>query len=115
MLDGLSAGDQERFLLYTMEDLDSLSGELDRLLVSWQRGDAAAVEAVLNESTAGRPDLAGMLRSFIDERNERMLRKMVGYLEGDGRYFVVVGAGHLVGENGLIARLGQKGYEVRQM
>jgi uncharacterized protein YbaP (TraB family) len=115
LIDGLSDIDQERFLVYTMDDIDNLSADLNRLFRAWRGGDEKAVEEILNQSVAGRPELAGMVRSFIDERNNRMLRKINGYLDGNGSYFVVVGAGHLVGHDGLIEQLREKGYAVRQL
>jgi uncharacterized protein YbaP (TraB family) len=115
LIDGLSNLDQERFLVYTMEDLDTLSADMNGLFRSWRAGDAKAVEDILNRSVSDRPELAGMVRSFIDERNQRMLGKIIGYLESGNTYFVVVGAGHLVGDGGLIEQLRKKGYAVRQM
>ena len=44
-----------------------------------------------------------------------MVDKIEGFLENDEIYFVVVGAGHLVGENGIINLLEEKGYITEQL
>jgi hypothetical protein len=44
-----------------------------------------------------------------------MVSKIEEYLKEKGTYFVVVGAGHLVGEKGIIETLRKKGYQVEQL
>jgi uncharacterized protein len=44
-----------------------------------------------------------------------MVAKIEGYLKSKTGYFVVVGAGHLVGEKGIITLLQKKGYKVEQL
>jgi uncharacterized protein YbaP (TraB family) len=44
-----------------------------------------------------------------------MAEKIEEFLADDEIYFVVVGAGHLVGENGLINLLKNQGYETEQL
>ena len=87
-------------------------GELFR---AWSGGDAKAVAEILNGSLRDRPELDGMVRSFINERNGKMLQKITEYLEGDRPLFIVVGSGHLVGGDGLIAQLRKRGFAVRQL
>jgi hypothetical protein len=43
-----------------------------------------------------------------------MTSKIEGFLAGTGRYFVVVGAGHLVGEEGIISLLERRGFSAQQ-
>ena len=49
--------------------------------------------------------------AIINERNKAWLRKMPGIMESGSTLFAV-GAGHLVGSDGLIAMLIDAGYEV---
>lgn len=115
LLDSLSDREQELFLLYTIEDLKSLEAQMNILMKAWVDGDTAAVESVLRKSIADRPELGPVYKRLIDERNRKMLEKIEGYLKTDRRCFVVIGAGHLVGKEGLVEQLRQKGYTVRQL
>ncbi len=44
-----------------------------------------------------------------------MASKIEGYLKTEEHYFVVVGAAHLVGKDGIIEILKKKGYLVEQL
>ena len=44
-----------------------------------------------------------------------MTSKIEGYLNAGGSYFVIVGAGHLIGERGMVELLKSKGYIVEQL
>ncbi|MEI6311527.1 MAG: TraB/GumN family protein [Bacteroidota bacterium] len=54
------------------------------------------------------------IQNLLDERNERMLARMIPLL-ADKPTLVAVGAGHLGGENGLINLLRKKGYKVEDV
>lgn len=114
-LDNLSDQDQESFLLYTLEDLTILEAQMNSLMKAWVDGDAAAVESVLRKSVGDRPELGPVYQGVIEVRNRKMLEKIEKYLKTDDRYFVVVGAGHLVGKEGLVEQLRRRGYAVRQL
>jgi uncharacterized protein YbaP (TraB family) len=44
-----------------------------------------------------------------------MISKIERYLDSEGTYFVIVGAGHLVGKKGILELLKSKGYAVEQL
>ena len=52
---------------------------------------------------------------LVMDRNEMMLTNIERILQNGGINFVIVGAGHLVGQRGIINRLREKGYSVDQM
>ncbi len=82
---------------------------------AWVDGDAATVETIVFEALAEEPDMGPYYEMMYDQRNFNMLEKISDYLAGDEVYFIVVGAGHLVGENGLLNLLGNSGYELEQL
>jgi len=62
------------------------------------------------------PGLTPIYEKLVDERNKIMAGKVQEYLDAtDGSYFVVVGAGHLVGKTGIVQLLREKGYSVEQL
>lgn len=87
----------------------------DLLFEAWEDGDAAAMETLLFESLSEEPLLEPYYDVLIYERNVTMAETIEGFLAEDETYFVVVGAGHLVGEQGIVALLAERGYLTEQL
>jgi uncharacterized protein YbaP (TraB family) len=58
------------------------------------------------------PSFRGRL---IDDRNRNWIPKIEQLLRGRDTSFVVVGAAHMGGPNGLLALLKQRGYPIEQL
>jgi uncharacterized protein YbaP (TraB family) len=114
LLSALSEGEQELFLLNTLRDLDILAREMDTLAKAWSTGDAEALQSVVLGGAQDDPRIVPVYEKLIYERNNTMASRLEGFLKTGDRYFVVVGAGHLVGKKGIIELLKKKGYSVEQ-
>jgi uncharacterized protein YbaP (TraB family) len=114
LLSTLSEGEQELFLLSTLRDLDVLAREMDTLAKAWNTGDTEAFESIVSKGAQDDPRLIPLYDKLIYERNTTMASRIEGFLKTGGRYFVVVGAGHLVGKKGIVEHLKEKGYSVEQ-
>jgi len=115
LLSGFSDRDQEAFLLYTLKDLNSLDTEVDQLIRTWKTGDAKSMESLLIKSFHEDQKLTSVYEKLLYERNRNMVSKIEGFLNTTGTHFVIVGAGHLVGDKGIIEMLRNKGYLVEQI
>ncbi len=82
---------------------------------AWKSGDEDKMEAIIARSANEDSNIASMYEKLLYERNRRMVSKIEGYLRTDQVHFVVVGAGHLVGREGIINLLKNKGYSVEQL
>jgi hypothetical protein len=107
-LDGLP--DQEGLLRMTLTELDLASSEINNLVGAFKRGDAAAVERFIKVQ-----DLSGFEATILNQRSQAWLPKIEAQLKRPGTTLVIVGAGHLVGERGLVRLLEARGYQVRQL
>jgi len=63
----------------------------------------------MTKSLKEDPKLAPIHEKLIVERNRKMVSTVEEYLRSKGTYFVVVGAGHLTGEKGILEALREKG------
>lgn len=115
LLSGFSEKDQELFLIYTLKDLNVMEQEVGRLIQAWVSGDAQAVESILARSVSEDKRLSAILEKLIFERNRRMVAKIEDFLRTKETYFVIVGAGHLLGNQGILKLLGGKGYLIEQL
>jgi uncharacterized protein YbaP (TraB family) len=114
LLDGLSDKQQEDFLKYTLKDVDNIARNVDELITSWATGDAKKLEEFVLQAVKESPDLQPLFVKLFDERNKQMAAKIETLLQTGKTYFIVVGAGHLVGKTGLLELLG-KNHIVEQM
>ncbi len=115
LLSNLFDKDQELFLLYTLRDLNILEQELGRLTQAWISGDTKSMESILTRGISEDKGLSSIFEKLIYERNKKMVSKIEDFLRTKETYFVIVGAGHLVGDQGIIEILKGKGYLVEQL
>ncbi len=115
VLSGFSDKDQELFLLYTLKDLDILEQELDQMIRAWTSGDTRAMESLMTKSVVEDGSLSPIYEKLIYERNRKMVSKIENFLKTKETYFVIVGAGHLVGDRGIIELLKKDGYRALQL
>ena len=97
------------FLRYTLADLETVIPDLDELSANWRAGRVEAVEALMAEGFDEFPEL---LEKMVTDRNRAWMPPIVELLAGDSDAMVVVGALHLVGEEGLVNLLRKRGYTV---
>ncbi|HXZ43226.1 MAG TPA: TraB/GumN family protein [archaeon] len=109
---GMTGPLQEEMLKETLTVLGGLGEDMKRALLLWRTGDAEGMDKLLVAPL--RKDYPNLYQTLFVERNRRMAAEIEGYLRSTGRYFVVVGAGHLVGPDGILELLRGKGYTVHQ-
>lgn len=114
LFDSFSDRLQELFLRYTISDLNLLADQMDAVMKGWREGDGSAIEALIFQSMNEEPALRPVYEKLIYERNRQMAAGIEAFLKTEHRYFVVVGAGHLVGQGGIVDLLRKKGYAVEQ-
>ena len=102
---------QEQLLRTTLTELDTAQSELRTIVSAWQRGDAAALERTL---LGGFQKYPAAYQSLIVDRNRNWMPQLDRCLARSRPCFVVVGAAHLVGPDGLLKLLQQKGYRLEQ-
>ena len=110
--DGMAMEQQDRLLADTLKGLDTEMGNVNKLADAWQAGDAPTIEKIVLSDLRQDP---AMYQRLLVERNQNWLPKLEALFARSGRAFVVVGAAHLVGPDGLVAMLKSKGYTVEQL
>ncbi len=94
----------------TLEEVETDPQAFDRLVRLWLAADLAGLQRLaMDPLKAAAP---GLFQRVVVERNGAWTRRIEQRLKGRGRTVVVVGVGHLIGEEGLPARLRALGYSV---
>jgi uncharacterized protein len=115
LLSGFSDADQELLLLYTLNDLRIIEQELEKMTQAWMTGDTKGMESILTRSVLEDKKLSSIFEKVVYERNRKMASRIEDFLQTKESYFLIVGAGHLVGDRGIIEILRGKGYLVEQL
>jgi len=98
------------FLVSELDDADSAVDKFKELVAAWYSGDIAKLDALNNADFRDKyPDLFQLL---VVKRNQNFVTQIQDLLKGDKVTFVAVGAGHLVGKDGVPAMLTAQGYKV---
>ena len=113
----LSNESQAIYLKDMLDEMEEAEEDLDEMIAHWREGDVEAFaelrEKILEE--AETESLKRFHEASLDERDRQMAEVIAGILESDDErtYFITVGTLHLVGENSIVERLSQMGFEVR--
>jgi uncharacterized protein YbaP (TraB family) len=102
---------QEEMLKATIEDLDTQVGGVKEMVRAWATGDIDMMEKLALTAFQQSPEL---YQRLLSERNQNWMPHVERCLTENAGCFVVVGAAHLVGQDGLPVLLRQKGYTVTQ-
>jgi uncharacterized protein YbaP (TraB family) len=109
--DGMAMTQQDRFLAESLKDLDAEKASVQKIADAWKAGDLPTLERLVLQDVK---DDQFMYQRLLVERNRNWLPKIEALFARRGRAVIVVGAAHLVGPDGLIARLKAKGARVDQ-
>ncbi|MDD2841283.1 MAG: TraB/GumN family protein [Tolumonas sp.] len=103
-------GVENDFLEATLKQIHKVNDDLPDLIKAWEKGDRNKIQALLEDDDTS-PELRQYLEQhLIQERNQNWLPKIMS--QTYQRNFMVVGAMHLYGPNGLIQMLKQNGYKL---
>lgn len=105
----LDPATQRTLLIRAAEKSGEAVKEVDALTTAWGRGDVAALERVINEDVDTVP---AARKAIITDRNRRWSAWVRGRMEQPGTVLMAVGAGHLVGPDGVPAMLEAQGLKV---
>ncbi|MDJ0793689.1 MAG: TraB/GumN family protein [Woeseiaceae bacterium] len=111
-LDGLPLDVQNEMLLQALRESASLREQIDELIVAWRHGDIETLNNGLLESIARESELHDVL---IVNRNRRWVDAILEWLDDEQDYLIVVGALHLVGDDGVPALLEERGIGIHQL
>lgn len=112
LLDQLSPDEQELMLRETVREMELLEKNVNQIVEAWVAGDSGRLAELL---LAGMKEFPEIHRKILIERNRRWLPVIEKLLENSPGTMVAVGAAHLVGNQGLVELLIEKGYRLEQM
>jgi hypothetical protein len=110
--DEMSMDMQDHLLSETLKELETTKTSFISMADAWKAGDAPTIERLVLKDLKAEPQMYDRL---LIARNRTWLPKIEALSSRPNPAFVVVGAAHLVGADGLLQMLKAKGYTIEQL
>ncbi|QDP00162.1 TraB/GumN family protein [Thalassotalea sp. PS06] len=112
-LAALGKGYEDEFINYTLDDISKIGDMMTEMKTAWRTGDS---DALYNLGTKDwKQKFPQSYQSLIVDRNNNWMDDIEGYFSTKEVEFVLVGALHLVGDEGVLKQLEDKGYKIIQL
>jgi uncharacterized protein YbaP (TraB family) len=108
---GLNDREGEALLLIYFINMGRADSTSANIIGSWRRGDADALARLMRVAYQDFPAFADRI---ITQRNRRWVPKIEGHIKSGQTCFVVAGAGHMGGNEGIVSLLRARGYTIEQ-
>ena len=112
ILDRLSLPSQRDLLIQTLSDSAELSQVMDDMVDAWRHGDIEFLEKSL---LADMQEFDELHQAIVVDRNRNWVVRIEDLLREKDDYLIIVGALHLVGDQGVPNLLSQRGHKVTQL
>jgi uncharacterized protein len=97
----------------TLRDLQKMEDMMLTATSSWKAGDLKSIEEKI--AMPMKKEFPDMYRIIAIERNNKWMKKIDSMLATPETEMILVGSLHLVGEDGLLNQLQQKGYTIKSV
>ena len=96
-----------------IKDIERLDNFWNDLLNAWRNGDLAQLERI--GIVEMKRDFPSIYQTILVNRNDNWLKQIDTMMGDEDKEFILVGALHMAGKEGLIQRLQVAGYTVSQL
>jgi uncharacterized protein YbaP (TraB family) len=110
LFDQAPLAEQAASLKETLREMEDKPDQYNQLIAAWMTGDMAALDREALEPL--RKATPALFQRLVTARNARWVAMLRARLAGKGKTVVIVGVGHLIGPDGVPARLRALGYSV---
>lgn len=114
-LQQLSEAEQLTLLQTTLHEFDEAKQKTKQLVANWRHSKLKEVDEFINGWFDDKPMLQRVQQILLQDRNRRMVTDINTLLTAGKTPFVVVGAGHLVGDGSVVELLRNQGYQLEQL
>ncbi len=108
----MGEGNEDEFVLSMLEDLDKTQEYMDAMVASWEKGERDVIEASAEEMRTAFPEI---YKTLLSDRNAAWIELFKTYLDDKPVEFVLFGAMHLYGNDGVLELLKAEGCTIEQL
>lgn len=113
-LTSMAVIDPNKSIEYTLRDLEHLPEFIQLMKKSWLNGDleALSTHAFVVQMKMEFPE---MYDTIVTSRNKAWMKQLPSLVDDNNKEFVLVGAMHLNGKEGLLDQLKTQGFKIEQL
>jgi uncharacterized protein len=112
-ISSMGEGQEDEFILYTLRDLKILPQMLANIKKAWRVGDLEQLKEI--GITPLKKEFPAIYQTLMLTRNNAWMPQIIKMLKDPEAEFILVGALHLAGSDGLIEQLQAKGFSAEQL
>lgn len=113
LIANLGKGHENELVNATIKQMDDFVPMMTSTIKAWRSGDRKLMAEVINEPF--RIEDPQTYKTMFTDRNIDWIGKIEKLFTDKDKEFVLVGAGHLAGQDNVIGLLKKKGYKIEQM
>lgn len=113
ILSSIGEEEEDAVILQTLKEMKELPPMMNWMVSDWREGKTERLERELVDEM--RRESPKMYHSVLKKRNDAWMPKLISMLHEEKRGFVLVGAMHLLGKDGLLNQFQKEGYRVEIM
>lgn len=112
MLASQGEGAEDKLIIRSLDDMDDFAETMKSMISSWRQGDEKGIADTIVEKMK---DDKKMFQTMMIDRNYDWVPKIEAMFNDQDKEFVLVGVGHLVGEDNVLQLLEAKGYQIEKL
>lgn len=112
-ISAMGEGNESEFILLSLQDLAETGDVMEGMIGAWRSGNTERLSSLFVEDM--KEETPALYDSLLLQRNLKWIPQIDRMLQDADTEFVLVGAAHIVGENGLLDLLAKQGYEINQL
>ena len=112
--EGSEETDGIAYLESTFREYSKLNQMIKEVISAWKRADVVSLQKSLSADQNMNESKKRLNERMFNQRNKKMKKEILNFLENDKQVFVVVGVGHLILENNLLEMLSENGLKIQR-
>lgn len=112
--EGSEETDGIAYLESTFREYSKLNQMIKEVISAWKRADVVSLQKSLSADQNMNESEKRLNERMFNQRNKKIKKEILNFLENDKQVFVVVGVGHLILENNLLEMLSENGLKIQR-
>lgn len=113
MIANMGAGEEDRLISESLAMMPEFKQYLDSIIAAWRVGDTEALKEMTVDKM--KRESPASFDEMMIQRNKRWISQIEAMFGDDDQELVLVGAGHLVGDDNVLALLEARGYQIEKL